>query len=239
MTSDEQARSGGGYRVVTGVAAHSAGAVGRVVLRDPREGDHPHVIERYVTVRDEGRPRYMELKGGRYLWPDQPPRHRFARLVTEDAAAITDAELDALLAYEWRSRFTAAWLIGVDRRASFRDRIGELLLAGEVCFAGAGYAFALARLGTRADAELLAAYLDRYLPRTELRYDQAPVLGALLRLDAGLGTSYAERFTAPGGLWDEWVDALPHLHGDPYWTPEAQRHWTDLRCDFADGWTWR
>ncbi|WP_306329228.1 DUF6000 family protein [Streptomyces venezuelae] len=239
MTSDERAGSSGGDRVVTGVAAHSAGAVGRLVLRDPREGDHPHVIERYVTVRDEGRPRYMELRGARYLRPDQPPRHRFARLVIDDAAAITDGELDALLAYEWRSRYTAAWLIGVDRRASFRDRIGELLLASEVCFAGTSYAFALARLGTHADAELLAAYLDRYLPRTDLPYDQGSVLGALLRVDAGLGTSYAERFTAPGGPWDKWIGAQSHLHADPYWTPEALRRSTDLRCDFADGWTRR
>lgn len=51
----------------------------------------------------------------------------------DDAKAITYAELEALFAYEWRSRLTAAWLVGVARRAEFRPRIAELLLASEVC----------------------------------------------------------------------------------------------------------
>ncbi|WP_369146293.1 DUF6000 family protein [Streptomyces sp. R44] len=224
-------------REVTGIEAHVAGATGRVVLRDPRDSGHGQVVERYVIAKDQGRPRYMDLRGGRYLAPGRPAPPGFTRRIIEDAAAVTDEELDALLAYEWRSRFTAAWLIGVDRRARFRARLGELLLASEVCFAGAAYCFALARFGTRADAEVLVAYLDRYLPRTDLRYDQPEALGALLRLDAGLGTSYAGRFVPPGGLWDTWVGALPSLRDDPGFTPEAVRRRTDLRCDFADGWT--
>ncbi|MEU3749401.1 MULTISPECIES: DUF6000 family protein [Streptomyces] len=224
-------------REVTGPAAHTAGAVGRVLLRDPRDSGHSRVVKRYVTPKVAGTPRYLELMSDGYLRPGHPPRRRFARRIVKDAAGVTDAELAALLDYEWRSRFTAAWLIGVDRRASFRERLGELLLASEVCYAGAGYCFALARLGTRADAELLAAYLDRYLPRTECRYDQPEALGSLLRVDAALGTSYADRFVTPGGLWQGWVEAEAHLRDDPAFTPEAQRRRADLRCDFAGGWT--
>ncbi|MFI9111804.1 DUF6000 family protein [Streptomyces venezuelae] len=165
-----------------------------------------------------------------------PARRRFVRRVLRDAAAVTDAELDALLDYEWRSRLTAAWLIGVDRRASYRERIGTLLLDSEVCFAGVGYCFALARLGTRADAELLVAYLDRYLARPEFDYDQAAALGALLRLDAELGTAYADRIVAPGGPWDTWVGEQVGSDASSL-APERLRAWTDLRCDFADGWT--
>ncbi|MGW4747845.1 DUF6000 family protein [Streptomyces sp. NPDC004290] len=228
-----------GSREVTGVEAHVAGATGRMVLRDPRDSGHGDVVERYVVAvgGDGGRPRYLRLLGGRYLHPGQEPDRDFTRRIAEDAASITDEELDALLAYEWRSRFTAAWLIGVDRRARFRERLGALLLASEVCYAGGAYCFALARLGTRADAELLAAYLDRYLPRTDLRYDQHKALGSLLRLDAALGTAYAERFLTPGGLWDTWVGVSPGLRDDPAFTPEGLRGWSDLRCDFADGWT--
>ncbi|AWE54745.1 hypothetical protein DC008_22500 [Streptomyces nigra] len=144
--------------------------------------------------------------------------------------------MEALLGYEWRSRLTAAWLIGVDRRDRFRERIGDLLLASEVGFSGGAYCFALARFGTHADAEILAAYLDHYLPRTDLRYDQHAALGALLRLDAHLGTHHADRFTRPDGLWDQWVDALPHLRGHPAYTPVERRRSTDLQCDFANGW---
>jgi hypothetical protein len=127
-----------------------------------------------------------------------------------------------------------------DRRRPPRtvpQRIGDLLLASEVCFSGSAYCFALARFGTRADAEILTAYLDRYLPRTDLRYDQPAALGALLRLDAQLSTHHADRLTEPDGLWDRWVQALAHLQDSPYFTPAEQRRWTDLHCDFANSWT--
>ncbi|MFG2403738.1 DUF6000 family protein [Streptomyces brevispora] len=44
-------------------------------------------------------------------------------------------------------------------------------LARKFCFFGRGYCFALARLGTLADAKILTSYLDHYLPRTDFRYD--------------------------------------------------------------------
>ncbi|XCM34158.1 DUF6000 family protein [Streptomyces parvus] len=161
---------------------------------------------------------------------------RFTRHLLSDAAAITDEELEALLGYEWRSRLTAGWLTGIDRRERFRARIGDLLLASEGCYSGSAYCFALARFGTHADAEILTTYLNRYLPRTDLHYDQPAALGALLRLDALLGTHHTDRFTEPDGLWDEWVKGVGRL-GHPSYTPAEQHRWTDLHCDFANGWT--
>ncbi|WP_257140437.1 DUF6000 family protein [Streptomyces sp. or3] len=190
-----------------------------------------------MTRKGSDHPRYRELKSGRVLRPGWPHAERFARHLIDDAATISDAELEALLGFEWRARLTAAWLIGVGRRASFRERIGDLLLASEVCYSGGAYCFALAQFGTRADAEILNAYLDRYLPRTDLGYDQPAALGALLRLDARLGTHRAARFTQPDGLWDEWVNALAHLRDHPDYTPAERRRWTDLHCDFANSWT--
>lgn len=206
-------------------------------FQHPEEIGYGNVIERYAARKDSGPARYLVLKSGRFLRPEWPHAERFVRHLIDDSATITDAELEALLGYEWRSRLTAAWLIGIGRRATFRERIGDLLMASEVCFSGSAYCFALARFGTHADAEILTAYLDHYLPRTDLRYDQPAALGALLRLDAHLGTGHADRFTQPDGPWDQWVNALVHLHDHPGYTPAEQRRWTDLRCDFADGWT--
>ncbi|WP_405449327.1 DUF6000 family protein [Streptomyces erythrochromogenes] len=197
-------------------------------FQHPEEVGYGYVIERYVTRKDSEHARYLQLKSGRVLQPGWPHAERFTRHLIDDAATITDAELEALLGYEWRSRLTAAWLIGVGRRATFRERIGDLLLASEFCFSGSAYCFALARFGTHADAEILTAYLDRYLPRTDLRYDQP----ALLRLDA----HHADRFTESDGLWDQWAQALAHLQDSPDYTPAEQRRWTDLHCDFASGW---
>ncbi|MFI7366671.1 DUF6000 family protein [Streptomyces sp. NPDC050149] len=202
-------------------------------FQHPEEIGYGYVIERYAARKDSGHARYLVLRSGRFLRPEWPHAERFAHHLIDDSATITDAELEALLGYEWRSRLTAAWLIGVGRRATFRERIGDLLMASEFCFSGSAYCFALARFGTHADAEILTAYLDRYLPRTDLRYDQPAALGALLRLDAHLGTDHADRFIEPDGLWDGWVQALAHLQDSP-----AERHrWTDLQCDFAHGWT--
>ncbi|MFE6710128.1 DUF6000 family protein [Streptomyces sp. NPDC057695] len=198
--------------------------------RHPEETGHGHVVKRYVTRTYGGLPRYLVLNGGRFLGPRWWHTTRFTRHLLNDAAAITDEELEALLAYEWRSRLTAAWLIGVDRRERFRTRVGDLLLASEDCYSGAAYCFALARFGTHADAEILTAYLDHYLPRTDLHYDQPAALGALLHLDA----HRASRFTEPGGLWDEWVRGAAEL-GYPTETPAALHDWTARQCDFANG----
>ncbi|MFC5957080.1 MULTISPECIES: DUF6000 family protein [Streptomyces] len=206
-------------------------------FQHPEEIGYGHVIERYVTRKDSPHPRYLELNGYRFPRPGWRHSKRFTRRLLDDAATITDAELVALLGFEWRARLTAAWLIGIDRREAFREPIGNLLLASEVCYSGRGYCFALARLGTHADAEILTAYLDRYLPRTDLRYDQPAALGALLRLDAYLGTRHADRFTQPDGLWSQWVDALVHLRDQPGCTPDEQRRWADVQCEFANGWT--
>ncbi|MFF9201627.1 DUF6000 family protein [Streptomyces sp. NPDC014986] len=206
-------------------------------FQHPKEIGYDYVIERYVTRKDSEHPRYRELKSGRVLRPGWQHAERFVRQLIDDAATISDSELEALLGYEWRSRFTAAWLIGVGRRATFRERIGDLLLASEFCFSGGAYCFALARFGTHADAEILTAYLDRYLPRTDLRYDQPAALGALLHLDARLGTHHAARFTEPDGLWDQWVQALDHLRDHPGYRPQERRHLANRQCDFAHGWT--
>ncbi|WP_129593411.1 DUF6000 family protein [Streptomyces sp. C] len=43
----------------------------------------------------------------------------------------------------------------IEDAALFRERIGTLLLDSEVCYAGSGYCFALARFGTAEDAGIL------------------------------------------------------------------------------------
>jgi Family of unknown function (DUF6000) len=145
------------------------------------------------------------LHGNFQLMLPPPERATFLQRLVEDAEKITDDELGGLLDGDWRSRITAAWLAGANRRGQFRERVGELLLASQLVFAGQGYCFALARFGTTADAEILTAYLTRYLPQLSLSYDQAWAMGALQYLDARLDTYYAAEFTWPGGLWEQWA----------------------------------
>ncbi|MFI0721948.1 DUF6000 family protein [Streptomyces sp. NPDC021224] len=177
------------------------------VMRYPREDD-PELMEairRYVTPGERANRRYLKLLGGQFARHDVPDKATFLRALVEDAHQITDHELGVLLDCEWRSRITAAWLIGISRRDQFRERLGTMLLASELVYAGQGYCFALARLGTEQDAEILTAYLDHYLPRDDCQYDQPWALGALLRIDELRGANHAGRFLQPDGLWQQWA----------------------------------
>jgi len=164
------------------------------------------LVRRYVTPER----RYLKL-GGSLLRMRSPEYDRFVRDLGEDAGLITAQEIAVLLDGGWRERRTAAWLIAVSRRTEFRERLGELLLASEFCCAGLAYCVTLAGFGTPRDAELLAAYLDRYLRRPDLAYDQTVVMGALMFTDLNLGGDRAARFLGPGGLWHQWLQDASHM----------------------------
>ncbi|WP_030241933.1 DUF6000 family protein [Streptomyces sp. NRRL S-350] len=182
------------------------------------------LVRRFVAP---GR-RYLRL-GGSLLRLSGPERAVRARELVQAAAEVTPAELRVLLEGGWRERKTASWLVVVAGRTEFRSRIGELLLASEGPYAGAAYCVALATFGSRADADLLCQYLDRYLPRPDLDYDQAFALGALLHLDTALGTEHASRFLDAGGLWEQWTDAPPRRGRNP----QRYREVVDQLCSFA------
>jgi hypothetical protein len=67
------------------------------------------------------------------------------------------------------------------------------------------------------------------LLRPGLNYDQGLALGALLHLDAALGTEHASRYLAVGGLWQQWTDAQPRMDRDL----QSIRQFVDQLCSFA------
>ncbi|MFG3013910.1 DUF6000 family protein [Streptomyces cinerochromogenes] len=181
------------------------------------------LVRRFVTP---GR-RYLRL-GGSFLRLSGPERELFVRELVQAAGEITPAELGILFEGGWRERRTASWLVAVAGRTEFRSRIGELLLAGGGPY-GAAYCITLATFGTSADADLLCRYLDRYLLRPDLGYDQTFPLSTLLHLDAARGTDRASRYLAAGGLWQQWSDAMPGMVRDP----QEYRQVVDQLCSFA------
>lgn len=160
------------------------------------------VVRRYVATGRGSVRRYLRLLGGFVFLMSDRQVMRFGRALARDARWIADSDLEMLLDLEWRCRLAAAWLIGLDRRTQFRERLGALLLESEYPYAGQGYCFALARFGEKRDAEILTAYLDRWLPEESCDYDQDDAMGVLLYLDELHATDRAARFLAPGGLWE-------------------------------------
>lgn len=164
----------------------------RAPMRDPREDPELlTLVRRYVLP---GR-RYLKL-GGPLLRMEEGEYGRFLRALREDAEVVTAEEIGVLLEGGWRERRTAAWLVAVGGRTEFRERVGGLLLESQVCCAGLAYAVVLAGFGTGRDAELLAAYLERYLRRPDLGYDQAVVWGGRCSTSTVTGR---RRWTVCGG----------------------------------------
>lgn len=194
----------------------------RHVQSDPELQD---LVRRFVTPDR----RYLRLGGG-LARLSSVERSAFGRNLAQAAYDITPAELGILFECGWRERKTAAWLVAVAHRTEFRDLIGRLLLASEGPHAGAAYCVALGTFGSAADAELLSAYLDHYLTRPDLHYDQAVVLGTLLYLDGILGSAYATRFLAPGGPWERWLEVRAAAALDP----QECRQAVQRLCAFVD-----
>lgn len=83
------------------------------------------LVRRFVISDPSRRGRYLKLLHGNALGLRSTDRASFMEAMSRDARQITDHELSILLDSDWRPKLTAAWLIGLDRRAHFRDRLGE------------------------------------------------------------------------------------------------------------------
>ena len=102
-----------------------------------------------------------------------------------DALPRADADaIDLLLRQpNWRPRLCAAWFIGLRRLDGFDDRLADLLIRSDVCYAGQGYCVARARRATPVARAALQAYLRIYLPVGDRVFDQPWALGALAHID--------------------------------------------------------
>lgn len=85
----------------------------------------------------------------------------------------------------------------------FEEIIGNHLLKSEVCYSGSGYCLALATFGTENSKNFLKKYLDYYLTRKDLWFDQGDALSALFWMDE----NEAEKYEI---IWQDFVADKPH-----------------------------
>lgn len=108
--------------------------------------------------------------------------------------------------FNWRTRIVGAYFAALKELIEFEEIIGNLLLKSEVCFAGTGYCLALASFGTEKGIEFLKSYLDYYLTRKDLWFDQQEVLAALFWLNKNEAEKYQTMwnvFVENKSQWDE------------------------------------
>ncbi|MEU1816728.1 DUF6000 family protein [Streptomyces roseifaciens] len=148
--------------------------------------------------------RYGKLQGWALKNADERVRSEFGRALSEDSIHAAYSDFLPLLKADWRARLTATWMISMAGRTEFRPLLGALLEEEGSREAANGYCLTLSTFGSRDDAEILAAYLDRSLGAGGPYFAQVWAFGSLLCLDSDLGTSYSNHFDRPGGLWAEW-----------------------------------
>jgi hypothetical protein len=99
--------------------------------------------------------------------------------------------------FNWRSRLVGCYFAGVKGYTDMIDTIGIHLLKSEVCCVGHIYALTLAFFNTPASVYFVEAYLNYYLAKPDLYFDQRYVMEALLYLDKINESHHAEKYIQP------------------------------------------
>jgi hypothetical protein len=133
---------------------------------------------------------------------DQATLQQFAQ-----ASSSINTGIVALLLgdFNWRTRSCGALFAAINNYVEFEEVIGNHLLKSEVCYAGAAYCLALARFSTDSAKNYLITYLNYYLDRNDLYFDQADAYCALEYLDKNAAGNFNNKwlsFTADKPNWN-------------------------------------
>jgi hypothetical protein len=166
---------------------HSAGAIVR----------HKTPFENLVSYRNDTEltqefvekwvnPFYMRI--GHYSdtgWIDE---------IFDISSEITEEVTLKLLGdFNWRTRLVGAYFSAVKNYQSQIDIIGVHFLKSEVCCVGHIYALILAFYNSEKTIQFLEKYLDYYLEKPELYFDQESALEAIVYLDKINNTKLFEK----------------------------------------------
>lgn len=95
--------------------------------------------------------------------------------------------------FNWRTRSTGSYFAGIKKAVHLEKMIGTHLLKSEVCYAGREYTKTLASFNTEYAVHCFNLYLEYYLTKPELYYDQDAVITALKYLDDINKTNHTEK----------------------------------------------
>lgn len=99
-----------------------------------------------------------------------------------------DISLSLLGDFNWRTRLVGSYFAAVKDHTDLIDIIGTHFLKSEVCCVGHIYALTLAFFNNEKSIYYLNTYLDYYLTKPNLYFDQEYAMEALLYLDKINGT---------------------------------------------------
>jgi Family of unknown function (DUF6000) len=91
--------------------------------------------------------------------------------------------------FNWRTRETGALFSAITNKDKYLDIIGVHLLKSEFCYAGKVYADVMAYFNNGKSISYLETYLEYYLRRPDLEFNQIEVMTALGYVNKENGTS--------------------------------------------------
>ena len=138
------------------------------------------------------------------LWYDCDALVRTLRPLRDDVDEAVARQLLSL--FDYRARFVGASLAALRLFTDLEMHIGRLLLRSDFPFSGRAFCVALVRLNSPTAIGVLTEYLDYYLTRPDLDFDQAFAMAALGHIDRRNGTSLREPFIP---RWKTFVGESP------------------------------
>ena len=115
--------------------------------------------------------------------------------------------------FNWRTRQTGAFFSAITNQTQFIDFIGTHLLKSEVCYAGGVYCKVFASFNLPKCVDYLNLYLDYYLTKPDLWFDQRDAMEAILYLDKINSTNHFDRHI------NNWTNFIKNK---PYWDKEIK-----------------
>lgn len=141
-----------------------------------------------------------------YMWGIRSPEEFVASYSPNRDQFTVDLCRSLLTSFNWRPRIAAAYFAAIENYGELEDHIGRLFLRSDVCYAGQGYAIALATFNTEGSIGFLRKYLDHYLSRKDLWFEQPDAMGALHYTDSLNGTTLFSEYLP---MWQDFVSDKP------------------------------
>lgn len=155
-------------------------------------------------------PFYLRVLHGNLVSPALArERGTVLRQMRAVAATVTLADAEYLWMRGWRASLMASWWAAVWRWPETADRVGPFLIPSRSCFEGQAHCLALAQLRSARAREILIWYLDEYLPRADLDYDQPWAMAALTLASEGPGPGVPAQLAM---AWQQWNEQTGRRH---------------------------
>ncbi|MBD8019106.1 DUF6000 family protein [Kaistella pullorum] len=109
--------------------------------------------------------------------------------------------------FNWRTRQTGAYFSALTNQTQFIDIIGTHLLKSEVSYAGGAYCEVFASFNLPKCIDYLNLYLDYYLTKPDLWFDQKDAMEAIMYLDKINSTNNIDRHRSN---WIQFIKNKPN-----------------------------